>query len=129
MALDLMGAPVPTYNVETVGGVLSFLLSILAVGTFVHVAANVVLKRSSIHEGLVVGAVGILAALLVYNLADKFTIVGYLAALAAFCGVASVVYRKKFREGAVVGAVAWAAWIIANVTLGYLQAHWVSNPA
>lgn len=118
------GFQFPNYDLSRTADAVAFLLELLAMALFVHVAANIASKKSSYERSFVAGALGLVLAQVCLDLVPNYSIVGLLLGLVAFCGVAAIVYRGNFRDGVIIGAVSWVLWIAANVALAYVMAHW-----
>lgn len=122
---QLFGFQQAAYDLGQVGGVLGFLVAVALIGLFTWVAARIVLKSADPYQSIVAGGLGLLVAQLAFAVTgDKYWIVGFVFALAAFAGVAALIFRKRFVDGIAIGAVAWVMWIVASVVVGYIQTHW-----
>jgi hypothetical protein len=125
MGLDSFGVPAASYDTDQAGGILALAIAMVVVGGFVHAATRMVAKKSQLHQSMVAGFLALLAAQLGYVFADdRYGIVGLALALCAFVLVVSGVNRMKIGQGAAVGALAWVMWILATISLGYVQDHW-----
>jgi uncharacterized membrane protein YgaE (UPF0421/DUF939 family) len=123
---ELFGLPfLPGYDLAHPGGVVALLLTILAVGFFIHLAARSLIKKDDVHRALVASTLGILLAQLAFTLVGSdYWIVGLLLAVLAFMLSIGAVYRAKAQAAVSVGAVTWVLWILAGLALAYAQAHW-----
>jgi hypothetical protein len=114
----------PSYDINQAGGVLALLITILAVGACIHLAARAIIKKDDLYRAFAASVMGILLAQLAFALTAAYIIVGLLAAVVAFMLAIGVVYHAKPQGAVSVGAVTWVLWILANAGLAYVQAHW-----
>lgn len=121
MAFAPLAEPFPAYELTRGDSILAALVAALLVGLFVHLAARIVLDRSTWLRGIAAGVLGILlgslaAALLVQPL------VAALAGLAVFALVTAAIYRTNFWKGVAIGAMAWVLSLLVSLALGAILA-------
>ena len=122
MAPDFFGLPAGLYGLDTASEVFRFLVLVLALGFFVHLAAKIVIDRSTIAEALVAVVVGLLVAVLVQRLVTV-DLLGAILGLVAFIFLVAAVYRVKWLKGAAIGAMAWVLWRVVSLVLDWLTSR------
>ncbi|MEK6985711.1 MAG: hypothetical protein AABX89_04960 [Candidatus Thermoplasmatota archaeon] len=97
--------------------IVSAIVAALVVGLFVHVAARIVLDRSTWLRGIAAGVLGILLGSLAAALIGQ-PLLSALAGLAVFALVTAAIYRTNFWKGVAVGAMAWVLSLLVSLALG-----------
>ncbi len=81
----------------------------------IHIAAKMVLDKSSLLSAFLTALIGTLLGQVVAGLVGGT--LGLVLALATWALIAAVFYRTKWVKGAIVGLVAWVLWFLINLAV------------
>lgn len=103
---------------EPQGGWLALLIVWVVASLFIHVAAKIVLDKSSFLTAMLVALIGTILAGLVGALVDG--VLGLVLAIVTWALVCALFYRTGMIKAAVVGLVAWVLYFITVWVIGKL---------
>jgi hypothetical protein len=103
--------------VGLLGGLITFVVSLLAGGLAIYVAARVVVGDADYGHAVVTAVVGSLAWFVVSLFLGWLPLLGTLLPLLAWIGVVNLRYEGGWVNAALVGLVAWVASVVALVVL------------
>jgi hypothetical protein len=106
--------------VGLLGGLLTFVVSLLAGGLAIYVAARVVVGDAEYGHAVVTALVGSLAWFVVALFLGWIPLLGALLPLLAWIGVVNLRYEGGWGTAALIGLVAWVASVVALVVLRVL---------
>lgn len=99
------------------GGLLTFVVSLLAGGLAIHVAARVVVGDADYGHAVVTALVGSLAWFVVALFLGWLPLLGTLLPLVAWIGVVNLRYEGGWVTAALIGLVAWLASVVVFAVL------------
>jgi hypothetical protein len=100
------------------GALLSFVVGLLVGGLAIHVAASLVVGKSTYGKALITAAVASFVWALVSLFVGWIPLLGPLVGLLVYVGVINVQYEGGWLKA---GAIAFVAWLTSLLVLGLLQ--------